>query len=114
MKCPTCKKDFAGGVKAAYKLGIHEGENRLQITINCIKKTHRRLFNELLRLDRVLPLDSASIKMSRHEAEKLVTYLLKNKQTHHTNYYQAKKIKKLITSQIDKPAFDGLIKNSQR
>ena len=72
MKCPKCKKDYAAGVKAAYKLGLLEGENRLQTTINCIHKTNRHLLDELLRLDKVNPLDDCSIKMSRDYAEKLI------------------------------------------
>ena len=72
MKCPKCKKDYAAGVKAAYKLGLLEGENRLQTTINCIHKTNRALLNELLRLDKKKPLNDCSIKMSRDYAEKLI------------------------------------------
>lgn len=109
MKCPTCKKDFAKGVKAAYKLGLLKGENRLQVTINCIKKTNRHLFGELLRLDKEQPNDSVCIRMRRREAERLVTYLLKHKHT-----YQAEKIQKLIKSQIDKPAFDEFIEKIEQ
>ena len=72
MKCPNCKKDYKAGVKAAYKLGLLEGENRLQTTINCIRKTNRHLLEELLRLDKEKPLGDRSIKMSRDYAEKLI------------------------------------------
>lgn len=106
MKCPTCKKDLTVDFRGVFKLGVLEGERRLQVTINCIKKTHRQLFKELLRLDRIQPLDSVCIKMNRNEAKKLVRYLIK-----HKHKYQAEKIINLITSQIDKPAFDKLIEN---
>lgn len=94
-KCPTCKKDFATAVKAAYKLGLLDGRNQLQQTINCIRKTNRRLFDELLRLDKVQPLDSCCIKMSQKDVEELIKHLRKK-----NCYWYAKKLQKLLETQI--------------
>ena len=95
MKCPQCKNDFKAGVKAAYKLGVLEGENRLETTINCIKATNRRLFNELLWLDKVSPRDDCCIKISRQEVEHIIRLLKKYK------YYKvAIKLQKMIKEQI--------------
>ena len=96
-------------MKAAYKLGFLRGEIRLRTTINCIKKTNRSLFNELLRLDKEQPVDSVCIKMRRRDAEKLVKYLLK-----HKHKYQSEKIEELIASQIDRPAFDEFIEKIEQ
>ena len=95
MECPHCKKDFEAGVKAAYKLGLIEGENRLQTTINCIKITNRRLFNELLRLDKHQPLSDCCIRISRGDAERLVAYL-----NRHKAFVIAKRIQNALDTQI--------------
>ena len=89
MKCQKCKKDYEAGVKAAYKLGLLEGENRLQTTINCIHKTNRHLLEELLRLDKEKPLDDCSIKMSRNYAERLIKTLKKVNRPHRAQQLQA-------------------------
>ena len=89
MKCPKCKKDYAAGVKAAYKLGLLEGENRLQTTINCIHKTNRALLNELLRLDKKKPLNDCSIKMSRDYVERLIKTMRKVNMPHRAQQLQA-------------------------
>lgn len=98
MVCPECKKDFAEGIKAAYKLGLLDGGNRLQTTINCIQKTNKHLFDELLRLDRASPLDGCCIKISRVLAEKIV-------KTFKTcgRFDRANEIQTLINSQIIPP-----------
>ena len=97
-KCPKCKKDYAAGVKAAYKLGLMEGENRLQTTINYIHKTNKALFDELLRQDKEQPLDGCYIKVSRDLAEKFIkTFKRYNRQD------RVKQIQDLIDSQISQP-----------
>lgn len=109
MRCPNCKKDLTADFKRVYKIGIIEGERRLQVKINCLEKTHRQLFDELLRLDKEQPLESCCIRMSRSEAKRLVKFMLK-----HKHKYHAEKIRKLITSQIDKPAFDNFIEKTSQ
>ena len=98
MECPHCKKDFAKGVRTAYKIGLLHRDDRLQQTINCIKITNRRLLDELLRLDRVQPLDSYCVKLSRKYAESLIKTLRKNKL-----FWQANKLQKQVTSQLSQP-----------
>lgn len=98
MECSHCKKDFAKGVRTAYKIGLLHGEDRLKQTINCIKITNRRLFDELLRLDRVQPLDSCCVKLSSKYAESLIKTLRNNKLIWHAN-----KLQKQVTSQLSQP-----------
>jgi hypothetical protein len=98
MKCEKCKKDFAAGVKAAYKLGLQDGNNRLSHTINLIHKTNRALYDELLRLDRLEPLNVNSVVLSREQVDGIIAALRKA-----GKFYQARKLKKIETSQIGAP-----------
>ncbi len=86
-KCPKCKKDYASAVKAAYKLGLLDGENRLQRTITLLKIVNRRLFNELLFLDKKSPLDVNCVKITREYVRKLIKYFSKTK---NGNYHKDK------------------------
>jgi len=97
MVCPKCKKDFAEGIKAAYKLGLLDGGNRSQQTINCLKKTNGHLWNELTRLDKYQPLEENAIKLSVQMAESIIKSL-KRKGYHK----QAKKIVRLVEAQKKK------------
>lgn len=68
MKCSKCKKDFEAGVKAAYKLGLQDGEERLKKTINKVLRNNtviltanQRLAQELLRLDDIYPVKDTPV-----------------------------------------------------
>ena len=82
MECPKCKKDLSGAFKTVYKCGFLEGENQLQKTIKNIKATHRELLNELLRLDRVMPLSDNCIKLTRHDAKVIIKNYRRQNNTH--------------------------------
>jgi len=95
MKCPQCKKDFEAAVKAAYKLGLLDGENRVRRSKNINVAANHALFYELQRKDKREPLDDCCIRISRHEAEMMARKLHSNKQ-----YHLAKKIRNMIKTQI--------------
>lgn len=61
MKCPTCKKDYETGVKAAYKLGLLAGKEDqgrlLWVAVNRLQKTFGHLFDEVQRCDKGNPLN---------------------------------------------------------
>lgn len=79
MECSKCKKDFEAGVKAAYHLGLQDGEARLKKTINAILRNNtlllnanQRLAQELFRLDKILPLtDSPSVIITIKRAKQI-------------------------------------------
>jgi len=95
MECPHCKKDFAKGVRTAYKIGLLDGEDRLKKTINLIKTTNRVLFDELLRLDKIQPIDSSCVKLRRVYVESLIKTLRKKEIDWH-----AEKLQEHINSQL--------------
>jgi hypothetical protein len=97
-KCKECKKDFAAGVKAAYKLGLQDGRGQLNHTINLIHKTNRALYDELLRIDKFNPLSVNSVILSREQVKGVITALRKA-----GKFYQARKLKRIETSQIGDP-----------
>lgn len=96
-QCPKCKKDFAKGVKAAYKLGLLDGENRLKLTINLMARTNGNLFNELTRLDRWQPLDDSTIKLT----PKLISGLVKFLKVSKNGGYYARKLERLRKKQFE-------------
>ena len=98
MKCEKCKKDFAAGVKAAYKLGLQDGGNRLSHTINLIHKTNRALYDELLRLDRTEPQKINSVILTREQMEGIIAALRKA-----GKFHQVRKLKKIEISQLGDP-----------
>ena len=90
MKCPKCKKDYAAGVKAAYKLGLLDGENRLQRAITLLRKTNNHLLNEILYLDKKSPLDVNSVKLPREYILVLIKFINRaGKGKYHKNKLQA-------------------------
>ena len=106
--CPKCKKDFDTGVKAAYKLGFADGERQLEITINTIKKTHRALFDELLRLDKTQPTDFAnSVRVPLRMMRRIIKFY-----SNHNYAYMAKKLRALVKNQhgIEDEAIEKALK----
>lgn len=89
MKCPSCGRDlskdfktvleigrligikqgYKDKAKEAYKLGLQDGQSKLQQTINLLEKTNFNLFLELKRLDLVYPEAVNSVVLSRKEVE---------------------------------------------
>ena len=66
MKCSKYHKDFEAGVESAYKLGLLDGKGFLKKSIdeilrnnNVLLRANQRLSQELLRLDKILPLSDA-------------------------------------------------------
>jgi len=95
MKYPKCKKDFETGVKAAYKLGFKEGEQQLKETIVKIKKVHKELFKELLRLDYARPTGFAGcVAIPKRMVRKIINFYAEQ-----GNEYMPKKLQALIRSQ---------------
>ena len=106
--CPKCKKDFDTGVKAAYKLGFADGERQLEITINTIKKTHRALFDELLRLDKTQPIDFVdSVQVPLRTMRRIIKHYRK-----HNYAYMVNQLKTLIKNQhgIEDEAIEKALK----
>lgn len=94
-QCPTCKKDFDAGVIAAYKLGQLDGTEEMQKMINVLSTTNRRLFDELLRLDKRLPVlgDPKYITITLSLRQwRIITQRLKI----HREHYHARMIDKMI------------------
>lgn len=83
MKCSQNNEDLKAVVKKAYELGTMQGENRLQITINKLKRNNnvvlranQRLAAEVLRLDQLNPLkDAPSIIIPLKKAKAILTQL---------------------------------------
>ena len=99
-QCPHCeklRKLHDKDVRKAYELGRRDGENRLQHTINIMKTTHRRLYNELTRLDRFEPLPDAPniVRIDLDYLQKVVYHLQKSK-----HFSLARSLKKYIKAQI--------------
>ena len=93
--CPKYKKDFDAGVKAAYKLGFADGELQLEKTILLVKKTHRALFDELLRLDTARPVVfKDTIEIPVRTVRGIIKLCVKQK-----NFYMAKKLRALVKNQ---------------
>lgn len=86
MKCSECDKDFEAGVKSAYKLGLMDGENRLNKTIskvkrnnNVILRANHRLTQEVLRLNDIHPLaGTPSVIIPIKKAKTILGVLPKN------------------------------------
>ena len=95
MKCPTCNKDYAAGVKAAYKLGLQDGKNQYVQRLNCLEKTNRQLFEQLRVMDMREPDHVNRVYLSREYLEGLCN-LLRKKQYHK----KAREIKKIIEDQL--------------
>ena len=97
-KCPHCKKDFKAGIKAAYNLGVNESYRRYQLHLNNITKTHRRLFDELLKMDFREPLNANRVYFSRKFLTRLLRTLRKAKL-----YYWYKIINRETNKQVGRP-----------
>ena len=110
MECPKCHNDFLLGIKAAYWLGVMNGQDSLtaegkSITIKSSAKDVKSLkqyqavthilFQELRRLDKEHPLPDCCIRISRGDAERLVAYLNKHKAV-----VIAKRIQNALDTQI--------------
>ena len=54
-KCKLCKKDFDEAVKATYKLGLMDGEERSAKTIVLLRNTNKNMWAEFGRLDDIYP-----------------------------------------------------------
>ncbi len=115
MKCQSCGRDLSEDFKTvleigkligikqgrkekakeAYKLGLKDGQNKLQQTINLLEKTNSNLFLELERLDLVYPEAVNSVVLSRKEVEsfKMMFRRLGNK-------YMVVKLNKIIKAQL--------------
>lgn len=95
MKCPTCKKDFNQAIKAAYKLGLQDGENQYHYHLNLIEKTTGNLFRQLRIMDLRSPDKVNCVYFSREYLGKLCKILGRN----HLGR-KAKEIKNIINKQL--------------
>ncbi len=66
----------ASAVRAAYKLGLMDGEQRFQHRLNVVTQVNRHLLDEITRLDAVEPVDgiAISILMAQNIEKKLRKY----------------------------------------
>jgi len=89
------KQGYKDKAKEAYKLGLQDGQNKLQETINLLEKTNHTLFLELKRLDLVYPEAVNSVVLSRKEVEsfKRAFRSLGNK-------YMVTKLNRIIKAQL--------------
>ena len=95
-KCQKCKKDFQAGVKAAYALGVIEG----QVQLNRMRATNKALLKELKYKDKVCPLSDCRVWLGRDYAERLVRSFQVLR-----NYHRSRQLQKIIDKQI-KPFVD--------
>ena len=55
MKCDKCHNDFSEGVKAAYKLGLIDGEKKAARTVALLRTTNVRMWAEFEHLSETTP-----------------------------------------------------------
>ncbi len=63
-KKPRLTPKMKQAVTSSYKLGILEGERRCAYRLNILNKINRHLMDEIVRLDKVKPVDSIAISVA--------------------------------------------------
>ena len=100
MKCPKCKADLTEDFVTVYKLGRNDAEIALQKTINCLTKTHRALFKELTRLDRIFPLtDAPDVIMLKVDQAHYIILALRRNASESQRKYAASMLLKALKAQ---------------
>ncbi len=75
--------------RAFYKLGLQEGENRLKRTLELLKTTNARLWDELCRLDEAEPREGVLLSF------KTINQVIRNAKTGTVNPCLAHKLEKI-------------------
>ena len=87
--CESCREQFNDAVKAAYKLGLLDGEVYSIKTINTLTITNKHLMEEVLRRDKKEPREGdpnfITIRFKITVLKKLITALRKSKKPHNAS-----------------------------
>lgn len=103
-KCKLCKKDYDEGVKAAYKLGLMDGEKRSARTIRLLRRTNKNMWVEFGRLDDTYPnpFDPDVIVIKLDTLLGLVRAKGPGKKNAQNRYHYCQKVLRIIKAQVGK------------
>lgn len=102
MKCEKCHNDFSEGVKAAYKLGLMDGEKKAARTIALLRTTNVRMWTEFEHLSETTPnpYDPDVININLKTLLGLLRCRGRSKKNTDLRCYYYKKIEEVVKAQV--------------